>query len=158
KRLLTDREILDQLRRREYIVILDEAQDTALSMFEILLELSRPAGAPIGSWPDSGLGPRQGRFCMVGDPRQTIYERAGIGLYQKLNETFQRRISGELLSFRVTRRCAAAVVNGVNHVFRNATRTEQEMRYDDLVACEAAAEGYVGRIQIPAPGSDLTQV
>jgi len=158
KCLLTDQQILDQLRRREYIVILDEAQDTALPMFEILLELTRPAGAPVGSWPDSGSGPRQGRFCMVGDPRQTIYERAGIQFYQKLNEAFRRRIGGELVLFRVTRRCAAAVVAAVNRVFRNSTLTEQEMRYDDLVACEATGEGYVGRIQIPALGATLTQV
>src|SRR4029077_18045195 len=158
KRLLKDQEILDQLRRREYIVILDEAQDTALSMFEILVELTRPAGAPAGSWPDSGSGPRQGRFCMVGDPRQTIYERAGIQFYQKLNETFRRRIGGELVLFRVTRRCAAAVVAAVNRVFRDSMLTEQELRYDDLVAGEATGEGYVGRIQVPALGEDLTQV
>ncbi|HEX7195188.1 MAG TPA: UvrD-helicase domain-containing protein [Chthoniobacterales bacterium] len=158
KRLLKDQAILDQLRRREYIVILDEAQDTALSMFEILLELTRPAGALAGSWPDSGSGPRQGRFCMVGDPRQTIYERAGMQFYQKLNEAFRRGLGGELVLFRVTRRCAAAVVAAVNRVFRDSMLTEHEMRYDDLVACEATGEGYVGRIQIPALGADLTQV
>jgi len=158
KRLLTDQEILDQLRRREYIVILDEAQDTTSSMFEILLELTRPVGAPAGSWPDSGSGPRQGRFCMVGDPRQTIYERAGIRFYQKLNETFRRRIGGELVLFRVTRRCAVAVVNAVNRIFRDSVITEQEMRYDDLVAGEAADQGYVGRIQVPTLGADVTQV
>jgi ATP-dependent helicase/nuclease subunit A len=156
--LLTNQEILDQLRRRDYIVILDEAQDTALEMFEILLELTRLPGAFAGCWPGAGSGPMPGCFCMVGDPRQTIYERAAIGYYQKLNEAFHQGNAGELLVFQVTRRCAAEVVATVNRVFRNSVLTEQEIRYDDLVACEETGQGYVGRIQVPALGADITQV
>jgi ATP-dependent helicase/nuclease subunit A len=158
RRLLMDQEILDGLRRREYVVILDEAQDTAFSMFEILVELTRPAGALAGTWPGAGSGPWPGRFCMVGDPRQTIYERAGIQIYQELNETFRRQNDGELLVFKLTRRCAAAVVASVNRVFRDSVLTEQEIRYDDLVASDETGEGQAGRIQIPALGADVTQV
>ena len=158
RRLLTDGEILDSLRRREYIVVLDEAQDTALSMFQILLELTRPPGALSGSWPASGPGPRPGRFCMVGDPRQTIYDRAAIQFYQSLNEAFRREIVGELLVLQVTRRCAAAVVDTVNRVFRDSVLTDQEIRYDDLVALKENGEGNVCRIQIPSLGAEVTQV
>jgi ATP-dependent helicase/nuclease subunit A len=158
RRLLLDQEILDSLRRREYIVVLDEAQDAALPMFEILLELTRPPGARPGSWPTSGPGPRPGRFCMVGDPRQTIYDRAAIQFYQTLNEAFRRGIVGDLLVLHVTRRCAAAVVDAVNRVFRDSILSEQEIRYDDLVALKENGEGNVCRIQIPSLSQDVTQV
>ena len=158
RRLLMDHEILDSLRRREYIVVLDEAQDTALLMFEILLELTRPPGALAGSWPASGSGPRPGHFCMVGDPRQTIYDRAAIQFYQTLNEAFRRGIVGELLVLQVTRRCAAAVVDTVNRVFRGSILTEKEIRYDDLIALEENGEGNVCRIQIPSLNGEVTHV
>ena len=158
RRLLMDQEILDSLRRREYIVVLDEAQDTALPMFEILLELTRPPGALAGSWPASGSGPCPGHFCMVGDPRQTIYDRAAIQFYQTLNEAFRRGIVGELLVLRVTRRCAAAVVDTVNRVFRGSILSEQEIRYDDLVALKENGEGNVRRIQIPSLSEEVTLV
>jgi ATP-dependent helicase/nuclease subunit A len=153
-----DHEILDSLRRREYLVVLDEAQDTALSMFEILLELTRPPGALAGSWPGSGSGPRPGRFCMVGDPRQTIYDRAAIQFYQTLNEAFRRGIVGELLVLQVTRRCAAAVVDTVNRVFRGSILTEQEIGYDDLVPLKENGQGNVFRIQVPSLSEEVTQV
>ena len=158
RRLLSDQEILDQLRRRDYVVILDEAQDTAIPMFEILLELTRSPGALLGSWPGAGAGPRSGRLCLVGDPRQTIYDRAGIQFYQKLNEAFRDGIDGDLLMFQVTRRCSAAVTATVNRVFRDAVLTDHEIRYDDLLAREENGQGYVGRIQVAALGQEVVQV
>jgi len=147
--LLTNPEILDRLRKRKYNVILDEAQDTGESMFEILLEMTRPVGEVLGSWPGDGSGPYAGRFCMVGDPRQTIYDRAALGFYSRLNEAFRNGDSGDLVAFQCTKRCAAAVVETVNRIFRDTEITESEIRYDDLLAEPDTGEGYVGRLQIP---------
>jgi ATP-dependent exoDNAse (exonuclease V) beta subunit len=147
--LLMNPEILDRLRKREYNVILDEAQDTGESMFEILIELTRPVGVVPGSWPGDGFGPCAGRFCMVGDPRQTIYDRAALGFYYSLNEAFRNGDSGDLLAFQCTKRCAAAVVETVNRTFRDSEITENEIRYDDLLAEPSTGEGYVGRLQVP---------
>ena len=50
-----DNEILESMRTvleaRGYRVILDEAQDTDADMFAILTEITRPDGAPPGTWP-----------------------------------------------------------------------------------------------------------
>jgi ATP-dependent helicase/nuclease subunit A len=155
--LLTNPEILDRLRKREYSVILDEAQDTGESMFEILIEMTRPCGEVPGSWPGDGSGPCAGRFCMVGDPRQTIYDRAALGFYSSLNEAFRNGDSGDLLAFQCTKRCAAAVVETVNRIFRDSEITDHEIRYDDLLAEPDTGEGYVGRLQLSAVGPEIKQ-
>jgi ATP-dependent helicase/nuclease subunit A len=149
RQLLVEPVILDQLRNRNYSVILDEAQDTAESMFEILMEITRQNGEPVGSWPGTGAGPRPGRFSMVGDPRQSIYERAAPEIYRGLNESFRKGKTGDLLRFQRTRRCEVSVVETVNRIFQNAEIGETELRYDDLLADPNAGAGYTGRIHIP---------
>ncbi|MBV8277507.1 MAG: UvrD-helicase domain-containing protein, partial [Verrucomicrobia bacterium] len=52
--LLQQSDILDQLRGREFIVIVDEAQDTDSRMFQIFVELTRPPNESFGNWPDAG--------------------------------------------------------------------------------------------------------
>ena len=48
RQLLRHPATLRRLREREYIVILDEAQDTDAEMFAILTEITRPIDAPLG--------------------------------------------------------------------------------------------------------------
>jgi ATP-dependent exoDNAse (exonuclease V) beta subunit len=152
RRLVDDQAILDRLRKREYSVILDEAQDTEQSMFEILIEITRPIGEPPGTWLDTGGdGPLPGRFSMVGDPRQSIYERAAPKLYHDLNEGFRKSETGDLLRFQCTMRCAKSVVETVNHIFQNAEISEEELPYNDLLADRDARTGFTGRIHIPPP-------
>jgi ATP-dependent helicase/nuclease subunit A len=158
RELMTNPEVLDRLRKRGYSVILDEAQDTGELMFEILVEITRPVGEVAGSWPGDRSGPRAGRFCLVGDPRQTIYERAALGFYRSLNEAFRHGDSGELLAFQYTKRCSAAVVQTVNRTFRDVEITENEIRYDDLFAEPDTGEGYTGKLQAPGMDPELKQV
>jgi ATP-dependent helicase/nuclease subunit A len=158
RELLTNPEVLDRLRKRNYSVILDEAQDTGQLMFEILVEITRPVGAAAGSWPGGGPGPCAGRFCLVGDPRQTIFERAALGFYHSLNEAFRNGDSGELLVFQYTKRCSAAVVRMVNRTFRDVEITENEIRYDDLIAEPETGEGYTGKLQAPPMDPELKLV
>ncbi len=157
RRLLEHQPILDRLRERKHSVILDEAQDTGRSMFEILIEITRPVGEGIGSWlTTSGAGPGPGRFSMVGDPRQSIYERATPEFYRDLNEAFRKGGTGDLLRFQRTRRCEQSVVETVNRIFQNAETSDTELRYDDLLADMDAGPGYNGRIQISpsVPGTN----
>jgi ATP-dependent helicase/nuclease subunit A len=158
RELVTNPEILDRLRKREYSVILDEAQDTGELMFEILIEITRAVGQVAGSWPGDGSGPCAGRFCLVGDPRQTIYERAALGFYRSLNEAFRNGDIGELLILPYTKRCSAAVVRMVNRTFRDVEITENEIRYDDLLAEPDTGEGYTGKLQAPAWNPELKLV
>ena len=142
--LLHQSDILDQLRGREFIVIVDEAQDTDSRMFQIFVELTRPQNERFGNWPDAGKPPIPGRFCLVGDPRQTIFERGMTSRFAKLCKYFGEGDGGELLRFNVTYRCAQTVARRINELF--ASQEVEEVPLDDLAAQAGAAEGSVGRL------------
>jgi ATP-dependent exoDNAse (exonuclease V) beta subunit len=142
--LLQQSDVLDQLRRREFIVIVDEAQDTDSRMFQIFVELTRPLTERFGSWPDAGKPPQPGRFCLVGDPRQTIFERGLTGRFAKLCNYFGDDDGGELLRFNVTYRCAETVARRINELF--ASHEIEEVPLDDLAAQAGAPPGSVGRL------------
>jgi ATP-dependent exoDNAse (exonuclease V) beta subunit len=142
--LLEQSDILDQLRSREFIVIVDEAQDTDSRMFQIFVELTRPQNERFGSWPESGKPPIPGRFCLVGDPRQTIFERGLTGRFAKLCKYFGDGAGGELLRFNVTYRCAETVARRINELF--ASHEVEEIPLDDLAAQAEAPLGSVGRL------------
>jgi ATP-dependent exoDNAse (exonuclease V) beta subunit len=142
--LLQQSDVLDQLRRREFIVIVDEAQDTDSRMFQIFVELTRPLNERFGSWPDAGKPPLPGRFSLVGDPRQTIFERGWTSRFAKLCKYFGEGAGGELLRFNVTYRCAETVARRINELF--ASHEVEEVPLDDLAAQAGASPGSVGRL------------
>jgi ATP-dependent exoDNAse (exonuclease V) beta subunit len=150
--LLQQSDILDQLRGREFIVIVDEAQDTDSRMFQIFVELTRPQNERFGSWPDAGKPPIAGRFCLVGDPRQTIFERGMTGRFGKLCKYFGDGDGGELLRFNVTYRCAETVARRINELF--ASHEVEEVPLDDLAAQAGALQGSVGRLLF-TPGQPI---
>jgi ATP-dependent helicase/nuclease subunit A len=142
--LLQQSDILDQLRRREFIVIVDEAQDTDSRMFQIFVELTRPPNERFGNWPDAGKPPLAGRFCLVGDPRQTIFERGMTSRFAMLCKYFREGDGGELLRFNVTYRCAEMVARRINELF--ASHEVEDVPLDDLAAQAEAEQGSVGRL------------
>jgi ATP-dependent exoDNAse (exonuclease V) beta subunit len=142
--LLQHSDVLEQLRRREFIVIVDEAQDTDSRMFQIFVELTRPPNERFGNWPDAGRPPIPGRFCLVGDPRQTIFERGLTSRFAKLCKYFGDGDGGELLRFNVTYRCAETVARRINELF--ASHEVEEVPLDDLAAQATAPPGSVGRL------------
>jgi ATP-dependent exoDNAse (exonuclease V) beta subunit len=140
--LLKAPDLLDQLRRRELVVIVDEAQDTDTRMFQVFIELARPPGEGFASWPGPGRPPIPGRFCLVGDPRQTIYERGRTGRFAELCEQFES--TGELIRFNTTYRCAEIVVQKINELFE--AQDAEGIPFDDLAAHSAAAKGFVAKL------------
>ncbi len=116
--VLDDDTLLERVRAEGWRIILDEAQDTDPQQFAVLVELTRPPGAPRGTWPlahGRGVGPRPGHFCMVGDGQQAIYStRADIGKFSRHVEAFRRGDGGELLQFQVTFRAPHAVIHFLN--------------------------------------------
>jgi len=138
--LLEQPDVLDEVRRRELIVIVDEAQDTDARMFQVFVEVTRPPGESFGSWPGSGQSPVAGRFCIVGDPRQTIFERGASSRFTELSEHFS---SGNI-RFNVTYRCANEIVRRINELFNS--QAVEGVPLGDLVARVGAAEGFVGRL------------
>lgn len=96
-------------------IILDEAQDTDTSQFEVLLALATP---PEENWNPEQPAPAPGQFCMVGDPQQSIYgERADVRYYTRLHENLRQKGLAEELKFQVTFRCDQAIIREVNRVF-----------------------------------------
>ncbi|QYY36603.1 UvrD-helicase domain-containing protein [Ruficoccus sp. ZRK36] len=136
--LLAVPQALNEIRAHRWRIILDEAQDTDPVQFRILTAVSRDRGAPDG-WPGTAEAPPGGRFCMVGDPQQSIYsDRADLPTYLRLHEALADDPEGGELTFSVTMRCDAAVVEAVNTAFP---------------AVLNGAEGQVGLVPLePKPG------
>src|SRR5260370_29455324 len=120
--------------------MVDEGQETDVRMVEVFVEVPRAPGESLGSWPGSGCAPVAGRFCIVGDRRQTIFERGGSSRFTELSEHF---ISGNI-RFNVTYRCANEIVRRINELFNS--QAVEGVPLGDLVARVGAAEGFVGRL------------
>ncbi|MDR1190058.1 MAG: UvrD-helicase domain-containing protein [Verrucomicrobiales bacterium] len=145
QQLLADGKILRRLRAREYVVILDEAQDTHPAMFRILTELTRPQDSALYTWPDQAdaTPPTAGRFCFVGDEQQAIYDRSDLKLYRRYVDAFADGRGGELLDFSVTMRCPRQVIGAVNRMFHDRLDQPPLVTFKALVARPGAAVGAV---------------
>jgi len=114
-RLLERPNILDRIRRDGYRILLDEAQDTDPLQFNVLVEIARPPGASLGSWPGDGAPPRPGHFCLVGDGQQSIFGgRADIRNYQRHVEAYRMGSGGDVLDFSVTFRLPSQLIGFMN--------------------------------------------
>jgi ATP-dependent exoDNAse (exonuclease V) beta subunit len=171
--VLQDQTLLEQLRAEGWRVILDEAQDTDPQQFAVLVEITRPAQAQVGTWPDGGgPPPRPGHFCLVGDPQQSIYsERADIANFNRHVDAFGRGDGGDRLAFSVTFRAPQAVVALLNaslpDAFGAGRRYNQgvppspgapapllQVAYEPLVAGPRNAAGRVARLPYEAPATE----
>jgi ATP-dependent exoDNAse (exonuclease V) beta subunit len=140
--LLKQPDLLEEVRRRELIVMVDEAQDTDARMFQVFIEVTRSLGEQFASWPGSGRPPIPGRFCLVGDPRQTIFERGKTNRFAELCDHFSS--TNRVIRFNVTYRCAREVVRGINELFRSDVI--EGVPLGDLAAREDAPDGLVSRL------------
>lgn len=144
-----------ELRTQGMRIILDEAQDTDAHQFALLLEVTRPPGAPLGftKAPISGTGPRPGHFSMVGDPQQSIYrERADLRFYLAVHDALLKSGSAECITFGVTFRCDSAIVEFANKTFPNVLNGESsQVTYVPLQARPGAGVGQLIRLPVPAP-------
>jgi ATP-dependent exoDNAse (exonuclease V) beta subunit len=118
--LTNNREAISHIRAKDYIVILDEAQDTDPQQFSILTEITRPPQAT-GRWIENLQDPPgPGRFCIVGDFQQSIYgDRADLKQYRRIHDALVRSGAGEALEFSVTFRLDQKQVDFVNECFRD---------------------------------------
>jgi ATP-dependent exoDNAse (exonuclease V) beta subunit len=139
----------EELRSRRYSIILDEAQDTDHQMFRVLVELTRRPGEPCGTWPGTGSPPEAGRLSMVGDPRQTIYDRPGTDEFERIAAAFDQSAGSAVLRFSVSHRCSANNVSRVNELFGDLRLPS--VRFADLEAAADAPAGYVYRLPFALP-------
>lgn len=174
--VLQNEAILDKIRAEAWRVVLDEAQDTDPQQFAVLVEITRPPAAPLGTWPGRGPAPRPGHFCLVGDGQQSIYgSRADIRNFQKHLDAFARVDGGELLTFSVTFRTPHRVskwLNATLPVAFSAARghnlgvpTEEgapapllQVRYQPLVAGRENEAGAVGLLPLGPTGTGKLKV
>jgi ATP-dependent exoDNAse (exonuclease V) beta subunit len=171
--ILGDAELLEKVRAEGWRVILDEAQDTDPKQFSVLVEVARPPGAVIGTWPGGGgKGPRPGHFCMVGDAQQGIYsDRADIENFQRHVRAFEKGDGGEKLTFEVTFRAPGRVVSvlnrslpaafGLDRAFNfavplgDAPPLFRQVPYVPLVAGPSNPEGAVWALPVPGGAGEL---
>ena len=144
---------ISRIRAKDYLVILDEAQDTDPQQFEILLEITRPPEAK-GRWvEDRESPPRTGRFCMVGDFQQSIYgDRADLKQYQRIHDALVTSEAGESLKFSVTFRLDQRQLDFVNESFRDIlSGVDGQVEFIELNPRPIALPGQVVRLDITAP-------
>jgi ATP-dependent exoDNAse (exonuclease V) beta subunit len=128
--VLADQPMLERVRAEGWRVLLDEAQDTDPKQFAVLVEITRPPGAPLGTWPaGAGPEPAPGHFCMVGDPQQGIYsDRADIRNFREHVEAFASG-AGERLTFGVTFRAPRRVVALLNATLPPAFGRDRDFNF-----------------------------
>lgn len=168
--------MLDQIRSEGWRVVLDEAQDADTKQFGVLVEIARPPGAVLGTWPGGGgPGPRPGHFCMVGDAQHAIYRsRADVLNFQRHLGAFTRENGGEQLTFDVTFRTPRRVVRLLNESLPAAFGPGREhnlglppsegaparllqVEYKPLVPAPGNSEGAVWMLPIAAPSVSGTK-
>jgi ATP-dependent helicase/nuclease subunit A len=148
--LTNNREAISRIRAKDYIVILDEAQDTDPQQFSILTEITRPQRAA-GRWIENLQdAPRPGRFCMVGDFQQSIYgDRADLTQYRRVHGALVRSDAGEALEFSVTFRLDEKQVDFVNECFRDVlSNVDGQVGFIELKPRPEKLPGQVVRLDI----------
>ncbi len=139
-----------RIRSREHSVILDEAQDTDREQFRVLLGLAQSAQAG-GDWlAGEGPPPEPGRFCMVGDPQQSIFSsRADLPTYLKIHRRLVDEEVADGLNFSVTFRCDREIVTQVNRCFPTIlSDSEGQVRFEPLTSRPGAGPGQVVRCEL----------
>jgi ATP-dependent helicase/nuclease subunit A len=147
--LTQNTEAISRIRAKDYIVILDEAQDTDPQQFLVLTEITRPVNAA-GRWIDNlQEPPRPGRFCMVGDFQQSIYtERANLKQYRRVHDAFVNSDAGEELKFSVTFRLDQEEIDFVNQCFRDILNDVGRVGFIELNPRPDKLPGQVVRLDI----------
>ena len=157
--LVRDEQSGPKIRAAGYRILLDEAQDTDARQFEVLTEVARPSVAH-GFWLETGMEPPEpGRFCMVGDPQQSIYSsRADLTTYHRIHKSLVESGAAEDLVFTVTFRCSESVVAAVNNFFPHILKgggednRQAQASFVPLSARTGADRGQVSRINLGVPG------
>ncbi len=135
--MLKDERLRKRIQAKKFNVILDEAQDTDALQFEVLLGVASDQARK-----GSLYFPQQGRFCMVGDPQQSIFgSRADLETYLDIEKTLHSSGCLERLVFNVTFRCSQAIVAGLNTLFPKILQGKQQASYVPLEAAEQAPLG-----------------
>ena len=148
--LLRQPGVAKRIREKDYLVILDEAQDTDPQQFFVLLEVTRPPEAT-GAWiRERTSPPRPGHFCMVGDFQQSIYrDPADLARYRELHDLLVETNAAEELKFSVTFRLDQAQLEFINQTFREILNNEEgQVEFVELHPRPDVLPGQVVRFEL----------
>jgi ATP-dependent helicase/nuclease subunit A len=151
--LFQNAEVANRIRAKNYRVILDEAQDTGPSQFNVLLEATRPMNAG-GTWPNElSDPPRSGHFCMVGDFQQSIFsQHADLQNYQCVHDALVADSAGEALKFSVTFRLDRENLKLINETFGELlSGSEGQVELVELAGRPDVLPGQVLRVDLELP-------
>ena len=150
--LMKDPAARKEIAKQGYHVILDEAQDTDEDQFTLLLELARPEQAQSFWLNSKEHPPESGRFCMVGDPQQSIYgSRADVATYLRFHHALLEYGAAEALNFSVTMRCDEALVDSVNALFPSLFESSNNIDFTPLQKRPWAGSGQVLKLPLAYP-------
>ncbi len=142
RRLLFDpvqRDLVETLRRRFEVVLIDEFQDTDQIQWDIFRQafhepLTDVAEAPIR------------RLVVVGDPKQSIYRFRAAELSAYLAA---RRVAGDQVrTLRVNRRSDPSLLAGVEHLLRDTTYGDDAVRFESVRAPEGTPWSRLGGVGV----------
>jgi ATP-dependent exoDNAse (exonuclease V) beta subunit len=147
--LLRDPVLGERIRAQEFSILLDEAQDTDPTQFDVLLRVAQAAG---DAEQKGEPLPAPGRFSMVGDPQQSIYRRGDVRYYENLRARLAQAGAAEELKFFVTMRCDEAIVAQVNEKFPSLLDGRRgQAQFVPLQARPGAGAGSVWRLPVARP-------
>ena len=128
------------------IIILDEAQDTDTTQFEVLTTL---ASDQCSTNADQRTL-RPGAFCMVGDPQQSIYgDRASLEAYEAAEQKILSS-GGLRLTLSTTFRCSRSIVEFVNRHLPIALNGEQgQVSYTPIQPHSQSSQGSIIALTVP---------
>jgi ATP-dependent exoDNAse (exonuclease V) beta subunit len=132
-----------ELKQDRLSILLDEAQDTDLRQFDVLLRVA-------GIRPEINQAQNQ-TFCVVGDFQQAIWApRSDLAVYQAVHNEISADPHGLVSRLHVTFRCDRAIIDFVNRVFdRLLDASQGQARFETLRARDSAGPGQVVRWPCP---------
>jgi ATP-dependent exoDNAse (exonuclease V) beta subunit len=147
--LFANPEAARRIRQHQYRVILDEAQDTGMAQFGVLLESTRPPEAR-GSWPNELSDPPQpGHFCMVGDFQQSIFsQHANLPYYQAVHEALVAAPGGAKVEFSVSFRLDQQSIEFINETFSEILQGEGQVGFLEMQARPEVLPGQILRVDL----------
>ena len=140
-------EVIDGLRSRFEVVLIDEFQDTDQMQWDIF---RRAFHDPSVSTAPGALR----RLVLVGDPKQSIYRFRAAELSAYLQA--RHAAGAQVRTLRINRRSDPAVLSGVEHLLQGTTYGDEAVRFEPVRAPEGTPRSRL--YGLPGPALQLRRV
>ena len=134
-------EVIDGLRSRFEVVLIDEFQDTDQMQWDIFRR----------AFHDTSVSTAPGalrRLVLVGDPKQSIYRFRAAELSAYLQA--RQAAGAQVRTLRINRRSDPAVLSGVEHLLQGTTYGDEAVRFEPVRAPEGTPRSRLYDLSGPA--------